>query len=272
MARKRPEGRLAALAEAALQQFSQRGCRLTQVADVANELGLSPGTVYGSVTSKEALFDLAVRAAFDEAMPETGSNEPFSEPPLEALVERVNRMMRARMQTPEMGRASKRTSAPADVHSEFETLVLEQYDVVARNGRAIHPLDRCAPDWPALAELYVKRARRGLFQRWTRYIAQRIEMRALPPVPDAAIAWQIRTGDLDADPPPPGHMAFQATPILVEGRLILLAVGLWRHVSGKTGPRYFHLDCFDSTAAITCLRWIRIGCGANEECPPIRSA
>ena len=38
---------------------------------------------------------------------------------------------------------------------------------------------------------------------------------------DLEIAWQIRTGDLDADPPPPGHMAFQATPILVDGRLIL---------------------------------------------------
>jgi hypothetical protein len=90
-----------------------------------------------------------------------------------------------------MGRAVKRTSAPADMRSEFETLVLEQYDVVARNGRAIHLLDRCAPDWPALAELYVKRARGGFFQRWARYIAQRIEMGGLPPVPDAAIAGRL---------------------------------------------------------------------------------
>lgn len=34
-------------------------------------------------------------------------------------------------------------------------------------------------------------------------------------------AWRIRTGDLDAVPPPPGHMAFQATPILVDGLLVL---------------------------------------------------
>ena len=33
--------------------------------------------------------------------------------------------------------------------------------------------------------------------------------------------WRIRTGDLDADRPPPGHMAFQATPILVGGLLVL---------------------------------------------------
>jgi quinoprotein glucose dehydrogenase len=35
------------------------------------------------------------------------------------------------------------------------------------------------------------------------------------------VAWQIRTGDLDADPGPPGQMAFQATPILVDGLLVL---------------------------------------------------
>ena len=33
--------------------------------------------------------------------------------------------------------------------------------------------------------------------------------------------WRIRTGDLDADPPPPGHMSFQATPILVDDLLVL---------------------------------------------------
>jgi len=177
------------LAEAALQQFSQRGYRLTQVADVAGALDLSPGTVYGSVKSKEALFDLAVRAAFDEPLPE--SDGPLSEPPLEALVERVKRMMRANMRTPEMARAVKRSSPPSDIRAELETLVVEQYDLVARNGRAIHLLDRCSADWPALTELYLQRTRGGLFQRWARYLARRIEMGALPPVPDTAIAGRL---------------------------------------------------------------------------------
>ncbi|RIL04525.1 MAG: pyrroloquinoline quinone-dependent dehydrogenase [Proteobacteria bacterium] len=34
-------------------------------------------------------------------------------------------------------------------------------------------------------------------------------------------AWRIRTGDLDVEPPPPRHMAFQATPILVNDLLVL---------------------------------------------------
>ncbi|MCP5058003.1 MAG: TetR/AcrR family transcriptional regulator [bacterium] len=189
MARKRPEGRLAALAEAALSQFSQRGYRRTQVADVAAELGLSPGTVYCSVTSKEALFDLAVRAAFDEPLPETDG--PVSEPPLDSLVERVNELMHQRMRTPEIARAVKRQRAPADVRGELERLVGEQYDMVARNRRAIRLLDRCAADWPALAELYHRGARGGLNHRWERYLAQRIETGALSPVPDPAVAGRL---------------------------------------------------------------------------------
>jgi len=35
------------------------------------------------------------------------------------------------------------------------------------------------------------------------------------------VAWQIRTGDLAVEPPPPRHMAFQATPILTAGLLLL---------------------------------------------------
>src|SRR5262245_38167300 len=35
------------------------------------------------------------------------------------------------------------------------------------------------------------------------------------------LAWQIRTGDLDAEPGPPDQMAFQATPILADGLPVL---------------------------------------------------
>ena len=189
MARKKPEGRMAALAEAALQQFSQRGYRRTQVADVANALDLSPGAVYGSVTSKEALFDLAVRAALDESIPE--SDTPHVEPPLEELVERVKKMMRTSMRTPEMARAVKRKEAPTDIRTELETLIREQYGMVSRNRRVIHLLDRCAADWPALSELYLQRTRGGLFKRWASYLTRRIEMAALPPVPEPAIAGRL---------------------------------------------------------------------------------
>ena len=56
-------------------------------------------------------------------------------------------------------------------------------------------------------------------------------------------AWRIRTGDLDVDPPPPGHMAFQATPILVGGLLILpTPLGRVLALDPETGAERWRFD------------------------------
>lgn len=65
------------------------------------------------------------------------------------------------------------------------------------------------------------------------------------------LAWSVRTGDLDAEEPPPAHMAFQATPILVGEHLVLptplgRVIALdpetgeerWRFVTTVPGHRY----------------------------------
>jgi quinoprotein glucose dehydrogenase len=60
-------------------------------------------------------------------------------------------------------------------------------------------------------------------------------------------AWRIRTGDLDVDPPPPGHMAFQATPILVGGLLVLpTPLGRVLALDPATGAERWR---FDATVA-----------------------
>ncbi len=57
------------------------------------------------------------------------------------------------------------------------------------------------------------------------------------------VAWSIRTGDLDADPPPPGHMAFQATPILIDGRLVLpTPLGRVLALEPETGEEIWRFD------------------------------
>ena len=59
-------------------------------------------------------------------------------------------------------------------------------------------------------------------------------------------AWRIRTGDLDVVPPPPGHMAFQATPILVDDLLVLpTPMGRVLALDPETGAERWR---FDATA------------------------
>jgi len=57
------------------------------------------------------------------------------------------------------------------------------------------------------------------------------------------VAWRIRTGDLDANPGPPEHMAFEATPILV-GELLVLPTPLGRVVAldPATGAERWRFD------------------------------
>ena len=63
MARSIPSGRLERLIEVATETFIAEGYRRTQMADVAEALGVAKGTLYGYVESKAALFDAAIRYA-----------------------------------------------------------------------------------------------------------------------------------------------------------------------------------------------------------------
>ncbi len=66
-----------------------------------------------------------------------------------------------------------------------------------------------------------------------------------------AEAWRIRTGDLDAVPPPPGHMAFQATPILVDGLLVLpTPMGRVLALDPETGAERWRFDATVKTLEI----------------------
>src|ERR1700677_450474 len=63
MARALLRERVRDVAEAACQVFIDKGYRRAHISEVAAELGLSHGAVYGYVESKEALFQLAMTFA-----------------------------------------------------------------------------------------------------------------------------------------------------------------------------------------------------------------
>ncbi len=66
-----------------------------------------------------------------------------------------------------------------------------------------------------------------------------------------AEAWRIRTGDLDVEPPPPGHMAFQATPILVDDLLVLpTPLGRVLALDPETGAERWRFDATAKTREV----------------------
>jgi AcrR family transcriptional regulator len=113
MPRTRPAGRLDQLIECAVKVFTARGYRRTQMADVAREMGVSPGTLYNYVESKEALFHLVVDRAFLEERPEPPSALPIPTPPAGAMLQRLRERL-------EIGAALPRLDAALARHRVTE--------------------------------------------------------------------------------------------------------------------------------------------------------
>jgi AcrR family transcriptional regulator len=200
--------RLAEILDAALRVFLERSYRRAQMADVARELGVSPGTLYNYVESKEALFHLIVEQGFRDEPLTLPPTLPLSTPAPGATLESLRGRFGNGAPLPLLDAALARRRA-ADPRAELETIVRELYQVVSRNRRGIILLERSAHDWPELAEAFYTGMRRSMLKRLERYLDLRMRAGQLRDVPDRAacarlinetIAWfaMHRLGDRDS--------------------------------------------------------------------------
>ena len=81
MPRAIPESRFQDLIEAATAVLLEQGYRRTQIADVAERMGVSKGSIYTYVESKEALFDCVLRHADRSERAEVPERLPVATPP-----------------------------------------------------------------------------------------------------------------------------------------------------------------------------------------------
>jgi AcrR family transcriptional regulator len=189
MPRIRAPGRLREIIEAATDTFIASGYRLARIEDIAHGAGVAPATVHLYARTKDALFDLVIRAALgDETVDDV--ELPYAAPPSGELIERLWQRFQA---TAEFSRLA---AAPDGVPSEgalteFTAIVGEFYRWLLRHHRAIKLIERCAREWPELAALFYKEFRRTQLERLTQYLARRADQGALRATPDAAIAARV---------------------------------------------------------------------------------
>jgi AcrR family transcriptional regulator len=171
MARSRPADRIGKLIEAAIATFCEKGYRRTQMADIAKRMGVSPGSLYNYVESKEALFYLAL---------ESGLIEPMEEPPAlpirfrghEAALNRFKQLTSLTEGMPILEAALRRARAN-DPRAELEAVTHEIYDAVYRMRYLITLIESSARDLPQLAYLFVN-LRADLVGRLAKYLASRV--------------------------------------------------------------------------------------------------
>ena len=119
--------RLDDLIAAAVRVFRSRGYRRTQMADVASELGVTPGALYRYVESKEALFHIVVDRAFQADPPALADTLPIPTPPAGATLKRLRVRLEEGLEFPrlESALAGRRVS---DVRAEVVGIVGEFYE------------------------------------------------------------------------------------------------------------------------------------------------
>ncbi len=233
MARSIPSGRFRKLIEVATNTFVARGFRLTQMADVAEALGVAKGTLYGYVESKEALFDAAVRLA-DGHGPEPESL-PLPSPAPGSTVRYVHTRLLQEVRELELVQALSRPKGSRAKADELEGVVRDLYRRMAKNRRALKLVDRCAIDHPELASIWFEQGRNGQVAMLKAYFEKRISQGKVRPVRNVELAARLvlETIALWAI-----HMPWDASPSpFAEDEVESAVVDLLAHAYLKERPR-----------------------------------
>jgi AcrR family transcriptional regulator len=193
MPRLPPGLRLAAVAEAATEEFGRLGYRGTKTADVAAKAGMSTGSLFTYVESKEALFHLVFlhwAGMSSERLPDLPVATPGPGETLEVIEAGLAQVQMTRI------RAALAEEQPADVAQELREIVEERYDLIERYRPLIAVIERCAVEMPELEAAWFGLARAGSFEELGTYLSRRMAVGMLRPMPDAEVAARVVTESL----------------------------------------------------------------------------
>jgi AcrR family transcriptional regulator len=174
MARQTPPDRLEKLIAVAANAFVTHGFNRTQMDDIATDLGVSKGTVYRSVDSKDALLGAVLRYGdTPERLPAGG---PLDADALETTARDLGDNLAQSMAGLRIS-AAVATPTTSLSNSEFAEeiygLALDVYEMMAEHRVRIMVLDRCASELGELAGEWYESGRYAMVDLWIDYLSQR---------------------------------------------------------------------------------------------------
>jgi AcrR family transcriptional regulator len=174
MPRTTPSDRLPKLLDAAAAAFVEHGFQRTQMDDIAERLGVSKGTIYRAVESKETLFAAVVEWGDNhDNIPATGLDASVD---VAAVADVVVAELAAAVAGLELaaivaGRTRRRSSA--GFGDEVERITVELHRLMQSRRTAVMVLDRCACEIPELAASWFGEGRYALVELWEDYLGLR---------------------------------------------------------------------------------------------------
>jgi AcrR family transcriptional regulator len=180
--------RLDAVVRAATDVFGRVGYQRTRTADVAAAAGISSGSLFTYVQTKEALFHLVFVNGFG-GLDTTAAPLPFPNPEPGETLALIEKGLR-KFPVPKLSTALK-TSDPDDVAEELRGIVAERYDMLEELWPVLAVIESCAVDLPDLEAFYFGRLRVGYHHRLARYLDSRTRSGDLRATPDATAAARL---------------------------------------------------------------------------------
>jgi AcrR family transcriptional regulator len=175
VARTIPADRFPQLIDAAVTIFVARGYRQTQMADVAEALGLGKGTLYGYVASKEALFDAAIRYADRHQELPGVALLPLKTPPAGSTVSYVRGRLMVEASELLLVKVVAQGKVIRGSEKELSAIISDLYQRMAHNRKVLKLIDRCAPEYPELAQVWFDEGRWAQHQLLVELIKRRMD-------------------------------------------------------------------------------------------------
>lgn len=169
-----PSDRLPKLLDAAAGAFVEHGFQRTQMDDIAERLGVSKGTIYRTVESKESLFAAVIEWGDDpDNAPSTGVNLPVDLATLAASATAELAAAFATLELTTVVAARRRLRSATAFCDEIERLTIGLYRLMQSRRTAVMVLDRCAGEIPELAVVWFGDGRYALVDLWAEYLELR---------------------------------------------------------------------------------------------------
>lgn len=177
-----PENRIPDIVAAAIDVFSRKGYRMTQMEEVAEQAGVSKATLYYYFKSKLHLFQYVLENGSregDRNAPPPESSLPRSEDDfLRLLKKKLKESTRLRSVTSFLGAESK----SIDLEKEIAEIVEELWDISERNRIQIVILEKSFSEFPELGEVYDRHGRGQMLRQLERYLIGRIRQGKIRPL------------------------------------------------------------------------------------------
>jgi AcrR family transcriptional regulator len=169
-----PPDRLVKLLDAAAAAFVEHGFQRTQMDDIAERLGVSKGTIYRTVDSKDTLF-AAVIAWGDtrDQLPSDGLTPSSDVASVAAVVAAELAGAVAGLELTTVVAERTRLRVAGEFGDEVERIATGLFRVMRGWRTAIMVLDRCAGEMPELSAVWFGDGRYTLVDLWHDYLTLR---------------------------------------------------------------------------------------------------